>query len=92
MNLIYFDPECTSYHPGHVRLFAERAAADERISSLHFVLTLNFRDYDRLNIFDTIQSQPKLLVEYCKQSVADACSPYVGMSHVQEGLICAKSS
>jgi len=39
IDLIYLDPEITDFHAGHVRIFAARAGADERIASLHFALT-----------------------------------------------------
>ncbi len=87
MDLIYFDPECAGYHPGHIKIFVDRASSDERISSLHFVLAPNFRDYDMLNILDTIQTQPKLSFEYCRQSVADACSPTSNLRARARGLV-----
>ena len=87
LDIIYFDPECSGYHPGHVKLLVDRAVRDPRIVTAHFVLAPEFRAYDSQGILETIQSNSKFSYEYCSRSVADACKPGSGLRMRQVGAI-----
>ena len=69
IDFIYFDPEHTDFHPGHIRIFAERASADPRIRSMHFVLSPALAEHDYAGVLNTIRTGAKLSLEFCSEEV-----------------------
>lgn len=85
IDFIYFDPEHTDYHPGHIRIFAERADADPRIRSMHFVLAPGIADH--AGVLQTIRAGRKLSIEFCSDHVVRACNPDGGLSSRGRGKV-----
>ena len=87
IDFIYFDPEHTDYHPGHIRIFAERADADPRIASMHFVLSPGLAHNDHAGVLDTIRAGRKLTLEFCSEEVMRVSSPDGGLSSRRRGKV-----
>ncbi len=75
IDFIYFDPEHTDYHPGHIRIFAERADADPRIRSMHFVLSPALARHDPAGVLPIVRAGRKLSLDFCSEAVMQASDP-----------------
>jgi len=87
IDFIYFDPEHTDYHPGHIRIFAERADADPRIRSMHFVLSPGLAREGHASVLDTIRAGKKLSLEFCSDEIAQVSKPDAGLSSRERGKV-----
>jgi glycosyltransferase involved in cell wall biosynthesis len=86
IDLLYLEPEPTDYHPGHVRLFAERAARDPRVRSLHYVLAPGYAA-DRTGILEMIQAAPNQSFEFCSDELVRLVAPDSGLAPRELGAV-----
>ncbi len=87
IDFIYFDPEHTDYHPGHIRIFAERADADPRIRSMHFVLSPAFAAHDPAGVLPIIRAGRKASLDFCSEEVMRASDPNGGLTSRGRGKV-----